>query len=520
MKRIILPIALIAGSLAAVPADAALTECNGMAVTVPGATPGPDVLIGTDGPDVIAGGAGDDVIKGKGGDDVICGGKGDDEIYGGDGDDLIFGGKGDDHIKGRGGEDVLHGGRNADLIDGGHGRDVLRGNSGKDEIHGRSGHDRIRGGAGVDEAHGGPGRDKCSTSETYSSCLLGLSLTLVAELPPGHQAGVAVPPPGDSRLFVVDQAGPIWEVGPGGREPTPLVDLTGRVSTASEEGVLGLAFHPDYDDNGRFFVFSTQPDRDIVIQEFVDDGDWPIDPDTGSTVIEIDHGDATNHNGGMLLFGADGHLYASIGDGGTGGQEGQDTSSLLGTIIRLDVDSAQPYVVPDTNPFVGGPGADEIWAYGLRNPWRFAFDAGRIYIADVGESTREEVSVAPAGTGGLNYGWDILEGTDCHNPSSGCSSAGTVLPVHEEDQSTGVCSVIGGFVYRGSAMPELEGRYLFGDYCAGYVKSFLYAGGAATELTTWIEDTGHSITSFGVDTDGEIYVATLAGDLYRIDPER
>jgi hypothetical protein len=299
-----------------------------------------------------------------------------------------------------------------------------------------------------------------------------------------------------------------------------LLDLTERVSTGSEQGVLGLAFHPDYFDNGRFFVFFTQQNGDILIEEFIDDGDWPINANSGSDVIEIAHGDATNHNGGMLAFGVDGYLYASIGDGGTGGHEAQDTSSLLGTIIRLDVDSASPYTAPATNPFVGGPGANEIWAYGLRNPWRFSMDNGRIYVADVGQSTREEVSVSSLSSGGLNYGWPILEGTDCHSPSSGCSSAGTVLPIHEEDHSTGVCSVIGGFVYRGSKMPELAGHYLFSDFCRGFIKSFRYGGGDAKELKTWIASTGHAITSFGMDAKGELYVATISGDLYRIKPVR
>lgn len=519
MQRTALVIILVAATLTALPAAAAPSECNGMVATIVG-TSGPDLLIGTDGPDVIAGGAGNDEIRGKEGDDVICGGQGNDLIFGGRGDDLIFGGKGTDDIEGRGGNDVIRGGSNADVIDGGEGDDVLRGGDGADEIWGRRGNDTIRGGDGMDTARGGEDADTCHASETMLSCLIGLELILVAELPAGHEAGVAVSPPGDARLFVVDQAGPIWEVGPGGREPVPLVDLTGRISTGSEQGVLGLAFHPDYGDNGRFFVFSTQPDRDILIEEFIDDDDWPLDPDGGSTIIEVDHDDASNHNGGMVVFGADGYLYASIGDGGTGGHEAQDTSSLLGTIIRLDVDGTPPYEVPGTNPFVGAPGADEIWAYGLRNPWRFSFDGGHIFIADVGESTREEISVSPAGSGGLDYGWDVLEGTDCHNPSSGCSAAGTVVPVHEEDHSTGVCSVIGGFVYRGEAMPELDGRYLFSDHCSGYVKSFRYSASDATELTTWIADTGHFVTSFGVGADGELYLATLAGDLYRIDPVR
>lgn len=511
-------IAMAASTLTGTGAAAGVPQCNGLAATIVATSGTP--TIGTAGDDVVVGTAGDDIIRGRGGNDVICGRGGDDIINGGSGHDIIFGESGNDIISGNTGNDHIYGGSGSDQIRGGRGTDRVRGGSGQDEIFGGRGNDRIHGGAGFDAVYGGRGRDKCFTAEVRSSCLRGLSLTIVASLPPGHQAGIAVSPPGDPRLFLVGQSGPIWEIGPGGYHSTPLLDLTGRISTGSEQGVLGLAFHPAFVDNGRFFVFFTQPNGDIMIQEFEDDGSWPIDPDSGSDIIEIEHGDATNHNGGMLAFGADGYLYASIGDGGTGGHEAQDTTSLLGTIIRLDVDSATPYAVPATNPFVGGPGANEIWAYGLRNPWRFSLDQGLIYVGDVGQSTREEVNVSSLSSGGLNYGWPVLEGTDCHSPSSGCSSVGTVLPVHEEEHSTGVCSVIGGYVYRGDRMPELDGHYLFSDFCRGFVKSFRHAGGNAEELTTWIASTGHLVTSFGMDADGELYVATLAGDLYRITPVR
>ncbi len=478
------------------------TLCHGLVPTIDPGTSGPDVITGTAGDDVIVGLGGDDTIDGLGGDDTICGGDGDDTIHGGPGKDWISGGRG---------ADVIYGDRN---------RDRLKGGRGHDDVYGGTSGDRLNGGRGGDSAHGGRGADVCTDFEQHSSCLRGVTLIKVADLPGTHNAGIAVSPPGDARLFVVDQTGPIWEVGPAGIESTPLLDLTGRVSQANEEGVLGLAFHPDYQSNGRFFVFSTQTDLDIVVQEFVDDGNWPIDPDSGTPVIEIEHSTATNHNGGMLQFGADGYLYISVGDGGTGGGNGQDTSVLLGKILRLDVDSASPYAIPDDNPFVGVPGNDRIWAYGLRNPWRFSFDppTGRMYIGDVGQNLYEEIDVAANGGAGNNYGWVMYEGNHCY--SGPCSASGKVFPaVVVGHGDTGTCSIIGGFVYRGPAMPELEGRYLYGDYCGGWIRSFRYKGGAATEKKQWL-DTAYHFTSFGTDSEGELYVATDDGNLYRIDPVR
>jgi glucose/arabinose dehydrogenase len=477
-------------------------SCHGLAPTIEPGTPGPDTIIGTPGDDVIVGLGGDDVIDGLGGDDTICGGGGDDEIHGGAGKDWIDGGRG------------------ADVITGDRNRDRLRGGRGHDDVSGGGSGDHLWGGSGHDTAHGGPGADVCTAFEQDDSCLKGITLTKVAGLPGGHRAGIAVSPPGDERLFLVDQSGPIREVGPGGIEPTPLLDLTGRVSQSYEEGVLGLAFHPDYAENGRFFVFSTQPDRDLVIQGFVDDGDWPIDPTSGTTILEIDHGDAVEHNGGMIQFGPDGYLYIATGDGGTGGYTAQDTSVLLGKILRLDVDSASPYAIPPGNPFVGIDGSNKIWSYGLRNPWRFSFDppTGRMYIGDVGQAAYEEVDVVAKGGRGKNFGWNRYEANHCY--AGPCTPAGLTFPVLEVTHGdAGACSIIGGFVYRGREMPELDGRYLYGDYCGGWIRSFRYRHGAATEGRQWL-NTSLELTSFGTDAAGEIYVATTDGDLYRIDPVR
>jgi len=494
-------LALVAGLPAAAAEPPPALSCHGLAPTIAPGTPGDDVIDGTSGNDVIMGLGGNDVIDGRGGDDTICGGSGDDEIHGGPGKDWIDGGKG------------------ADVITGGRNRDRLRGGRGHDDVSGGGSGDHLWGGRGSDVAHGGPGADTCTAFEQAGSCLRGIVLTKVATLPGSHRAGIAVSPPGDGRLFLVDQTGPIWEVGATGIEPTPLLDLTGRVSQAYEEGVLGLAFHPDYASNGRFFVFSTQTDRDLVVQEFVDDGNWPIDPASGVTVLEIDHSAAVEHNGGMIQFGPDGYLYIATGDGGTGGATAQDTSVLLGKILRLDVDSASPFAIPPDNPFVGKAGSNKIWSYGLRNPWRFSFDVptGRLYIGDVGQAAYEEIDVVATGRG-KDFGWNAYEGNHCY--AGPCTPNGLTFPVVEVAHGdTGTCSIIGGFVYRGRVMPELDGRYLYGDYCGGWVRSFRYRHGSATEAHQWL-NTSLELTSFGTDSSGELYVATTAGDLYRIDPVR
>jgi len=244
---------------------------------------------------------------------------------------------------------------------------------------------------------------------------------------------------------------------------------------------------------------------------------------SGKTIIEVEH-PRSNHKGGMIEFAPDGTLLISLGDGGSGGdpdENGQNTGTRLGGILRIDVDGGDPYAVPANNPFKSGS-APELWHYGLRNPWRFSVDpvTGLIYIGDVGQDAHEEVDVAQWATPGLNYGWDVLEGNFCFEPSSGCSSAGTVLPVVDIAHSTtGACSVIGGYVYRGSKMPELNGHYLYSDFCARFLRSFRHSAGNATSKMTWPSVPGNP-TSFGVDSTGEIYVLTAGGRVYRIDPIR
>jgi glucose/arabinose dehydrogenase len=274
-------------------------------------------------------------------------------------------------------------------------------------------------------------------------------------------------------------------------------------------------------------VHYTDTNGDTHLSQFTVSSDPDVaDPASEQIILTADQ-PYNNHNGGQVLFGPDGMLYLGLGDGGSEGDpqgRGQDLSDLLGSILRLDVRSTSPYAVPPDNPFVGQAGVQpEVWSYGLRNPWRFSFDrtTGDLYIGDVGQDSFEEVDVAPAAAGsgkGLNFGWNIMEGTHCYNASA-CNQSGLTLPVLEYPHSEG-CSVTGGYVYRGSVIPALQGLYFFGDYCQGTVRSFRYQGGSATELTDWPTlRPGGSITSFGEDAAGELYVVIQSGSVFKIVPE-
>ena len=244
------------------------------------------------------------------------------------------------------------------------------------------------------------------------------------------------------------------------------------------------------------------------------------DESSADTVIAIPHPTYDNHNGGQLEFGPDGKLWAATGDGGSGdpNHNAQDTTVLLGKLLRLDVDVATGHAVPSDNPF-----RSEIWAYGLRNPWRFSFDrqTGDLYIADVGQEKWEEVDIATTALQrgrGANYGWNVLEGTHCYSPATGCDATGKTLPLLEYDHSNGSCTVIGGYVYRGTRIPTLQGAYLYADYCAGWVKSFRFSGGVTDQRDWPALSPGQGVTSFGEDGRGELYTMTQAGALYRIVP--
>ncbi len=331
--------------------------------------------------------------------------------------------------------------------------------------------------------------------------------------------------PGDRRrLFIVEKGGRILVRMDGQLRAKPFLDLTGQVSDGSEQGLLGLAFHPDYAVNGRFFVNYTDLAGDTRVVEYQRATVNVADPASARLILTVDQ-PATNHNGGMMAFGPDGYLYIAFGDGGGSASRpnAQALNTLLGKIIRIDVDGAQPYAIPADNPFVGVEGArGEIWHLGLRNPWRFSFDRanGRMFIGDVGQNTYEEVNIVGRRARALNFGWPIMEGPACFEPATGCDTEGLRLPQHWYTQGADACSITGGYVYRGRAMPELRGSYFFADFCGGDVRSLRYASGTVTELTDWSGELGipGRITSFGEDNRGELYLTTLGGGLFRIAP--
>jgi hypothetical protein len=334
--------------------------------------------------------------------------------------------------------------------------------------------------------------------------------------------------PGDrSRIFVVEQPGRIRVIRDGTLQPAPFLDVTGRVSSGGERGLLGLAFHPGYASNGRFFVNYTDGSGDTHVAEFhATPGTDTADAGSERQVLFVTQPFA-NHNGGGLAFGRDGMLYIGLGDGGSGGdpfRNGQNLGTLLGKMLRIDVDRGNPYAVPADNPFLSTSGArGEIWAYGLRNPWRFAFDGatGDLVIADVGQSQWEEVDVGLASRrGGENYGWNVTEGNHCFQPSSGCNTAGITPPILEYDHGQG-CSITGGVVYRGCRLPGYQGTYFYADYCTHFVRSVRLDAGRATDPRDWTAALGRGLdspTSFGVDADGEAYIVDQDGEVYRIVP--
>lgn len=327
---------------------------------------------------------------------------------------------------------------------------------------------------------------------------------------------------GSGRLFVLERAGIVRVLENGGPRAEPFLDIRSLVKAGGEQGLLGLAFHPRFAENGRLFVYYTaRTDKsDNTLAEYrVVPGSDRADPASGRVLFAVPDF-AVNHNGGMLTFGPDGYLYIGMGDGGGGGdpqKNGQNTNAMLGKIHRIDVNSGDPYGIPADNPFAQGGGRPEVWAYGLRNPWRFSFDrvTNDMWIGDVGQGQWEEINFAPAGMpGGRNYGWSVLEGTHCYGRSE-CDSAAKEPPVFEYGHEGGNCSVTGGYVYRGAASPVLVGAYLFADYCSGRFWALARDGGVwrATELLK----AKMQPSTFGEDEAGELYVADIGGgSIYRL----
>ena len=332
---------------------------------------------------------------------------------------------------------------------------------------------------------------------------------------------------GSGRLFIIERAGRIRILDKTGVLPTPFLDIQSIVTqSGGEEGLLALAFHPNYETNRQFYTMHVNLSGNLALSRFTTSATNPDQAPASSRVelLVIPHPSNGNHNGGTLAFGSDGYLYWSTGDGGGGGDpsnNAQNLNSLLGKILRLDIDSASPYAIPPTNPFYSNPSPSvrkEIWAYGLRNPWRIAFDrlTHDLYIGDVGQSAREEIDFQPSSSlGGEDYGWRVMEGSICYNPSSGCDQSGKVLPVAEYDHGAG-CSVTGGYVYRGIDFPSLQGHYFYADFCQGTLYD-LYRDGSSNWISTLLLDTPYNISTFGEDEDGELYFANLSnGRIYRI----
>lgn len=342
-------------------------------------------------------------------------------------------------------------------------------------------------------------------------------------------------PPGDARLFILEQPGRIRIVENGNLLTTPFLDISAsgqnpRVdANGNEQGLLGLTFHPNYGKNGRFFVnyTATNPNNDTVIAEYTTSNDPNIANTTESRLLVIDQ-PYSNHNGGMLTFGPDGYLYIGMGDGGLFDdplEAGQDSSLWLGSMLRIDVDSGNPYGIPPTNPFSDSANGakdprPEIMHIGLRNPWRFSFDrqTGDLYIGDVGQDTREEISVYPADDPpGANFGWDVLEGTYCHEPGPPCATIEAMsVPPAIEQPTDSFCAIIGGYVYRGTCMPDVDGWYFYSDNCNPALRKFEWSNGNVSNHTTVPGSFGDDITSFGEDATGEIYVVNRSGTVRRL----
>ena len=344
---------------------------------------------------------------------------------------------------------------------------------------------------------------------------------------PGGPLAITAPHDGTGRLLIATKAGQIRIVRDGALDPDPMLDISDLVSSGGEQGLLGIAVHPGFPEDDRIVVDYTDVDGDTVVASYRLDPADPdrLDPTSAAVILAADQPFA-NHNGGAVAFGPDGHLYVGLGDGGSGGdplESGEHLDTLLGKVLRLDVDSPAAagagYAIPPGNPFASVAGArPEIWLTGLRNPWRFAFDraTGDLWVGDVGQGAWEEVDVAPAGVGGLDFGWDRMEGAHCFEPASGCPTEGLTLPVTEYGHDLG-CTIIGGAVYRATEQPLLAGGYLFGDYCSGRLWAIPASAAASGPIDpVRVGTAGAGLAGFGENEAGELFAANLDGTISRV----
>ncbi|HEV2747400.1 MAG TPA: PQQ-dependent sugar dehydrogenase [Allosphingosinicella sp.] len=453
------------------------------------------------------------------------------EFTGDGGPDRLRGGDDADVMRGLGGSDRLIGGRGRDVVNGGAGHDLLRGGDGSDLLYGGGGDDLIFG-------HGGGGRDPASGAIAATRIATGLTNPVFAAAAPGDPGHLYVSELRTGDIKILDLATKTVS-------PTPFLNLdSARLGQSGEQGFLGFAFHPDFATNRQLFVSIVDPDGNTEILRFTTFAGDPmrIDPASETLVWTFPRNQPyTNHTGGWIEFGPDGYLYLASGDGGPGGDQnnfGQDTDTLLGKMLRIDVDGddfpgnpSRNYAIPSDNPFADGGGRPEIWAYGLRHPWRNSFDSatGDLYIADVGQARIEEINWQPAASaGGENYGWAVMEGDQVFdgdrpgNPAPG--DPVLVDPVHAypHSEANGV-SVTGGYVYRGPSA-GMDGFYIFGDFGSGRLATFRMHEGEAADFTNLIDrvvpDVGEigRIVSFGEDNRENLYVVAFSGQVYRLDP--
>lgn len=370
------------------------------------------------------------------------------------------------------------------------------------------------------------GEDTGSSTTAGSADLGPLEEVTLDQIYDGFRQPVALAAPdGDDRLFVVQRVGVIRILDENRNMLEPaFLDLTDEVLAGGiEQGMLGLDFHPDYANNGRFFVYYTDKSGNRQLSEFTVSADDPSVADHDSEKVIFEYQQPPNasdirHYAGNVVFGPDGYLWVSMGDGADSKAQAQDPNTPYGTIVRIDVDSGDPYSVPPDNPFVDGGGLADVWAYGLRNPWRFAIDPvdRMIYIADVGHADQEEVDVVPLENVGYNFGWSDMEGTRCFHLQD-CNPDDYTSPVITYTHEEGL-SITGGYVYRGEEIPEIDGTYFYADWVSQWIRGFKFVDGQVTEDKDWTEDLGGavgSITSFGLDGHGELYATTYEGGVFK-----